>query len=70
MKLNRPYPLDAPEIGAASACRRSGEHGDDRVGTPVGGAPPSEPNRPISGIRLSSWWLNSEGDQPTFPLII
>ena len=21
MKLNRPYPLDAPEIGAASACR-------------------------------------------------
>jgi hypothetical protein len=28
MKLNRPYPLDAPEIGAASACRRSGEHGD------------------------------------------
>jgi hypothetical protein len=29
----------------------------DRVGTPVVGAPPSEPNRPISGIRLSSWWL-------------
>ena len=29
----------------------------DRVGTPVVSAPPSEPNRPISGIRLSSWWL-------------
>src|SRR6202030_2787869 len=29
----------------------------DRVGTPCVGAPPSEPNRPISGIRLSSWWL-------------
>ena len=29
----------------------------DRVGTPGVGAPPSEPNRPISGIRLSSWWL-------------
>jgi len=27
------------------------------VGMPVIGTPPSEPNRPISGIRLSSWWL-------------
>ena len=30
-------------------------------------APPSEPDWPISGIRLSSWWLVSKGDQPTHP---
>jgi transposase len=29
----------------------------DEVGTSVIDAPPPEPNRPISGIRLSSWWL-------------
>src|SRR5271166_1143534 len=29
--------------------------------------PPSEPSRPISGTRLSSWWLISKGDQPTHP---
>src|SRR5271165_2629228 len=37
------------------------------VGTTDEVAPPSEPSRPISGTRLSSWWLISKGDQPTHP---
>src|SRR5258707_9253717 len=30
--------------------------------------PPSEPDRRLSRIRLSSWWLVSTGDWPTHPL--
>ena len=41
-------------MGRFPALKRRAEIG---VGTKVGFAPPSEPDRHISCIRLSSWWL-------------
>src|SRR5271157_764117 len=47
-------------IANDSGCGRRYEDGSIReigVGTTDEVAPPSEPSRPISGTRLSSWWL-------------
>src|SRR5271167_1903733 len=42
---------------SAFGVRRIGTRGAIGVGTTTQVAPPSEPGRPISGTRLSSWWL-------------
>src|SRR5271165_3798189 len=60
------------EIGGGAtagqrACGLAGSLNEIGVGTTDEVAPPSEPSRPISGTRLSSWWLISKGDQPTHP---
>src|SRR5208283_999629 len=56
--------FQAQEVALARNGRNQGPIG---VGTTDEVAPPSEPSRPISGTRLSSWWLISKGDQPTHP---
>ena len=50
-----PHPLRFR--GNVSAYRHVAAFGVIGVGTTTQVAPPSEPGRPISGTRLSSWWL-------------
>ena len=41
------------------------------VGTKASFAPPSEPDWPISGIRLSSWWLTFKKiGMPQYALVL